>query len=484
MRYLALLLCGVALAQTPVVRSTSNGITVNDQLCTLSGVCTIPIGSTPGYALSGVISGGGWVWTGGLNYRVSAAVYNIAGTNYTSQEVDLALQAADPTFDRIDIIALDNNSTAVVIQGTPAASPARPALDQASQLELTIVIIPAGGTTPSNAATTLLYDENVGASTEWNTTSSGGGWSLASTNNPYHGTKDIEATSLTTGNFVQLQKGSGTVDLSSQNTLSFYLRSKATWANNRSMTIYFANAGVQIGAAIVFREGSFGFVSSNTTTYQQIVLPTSLFQTAAQPVNQLVFKIAGSGGTPGFYLDWVQLQSGTIQVVTPSAMNPKGTWSSAPAYNTNDAVTYNNGMYVALTPNTNVTPVDGTTWKVYSPAQQHSISFTIDGGGSAIATGALSIFPPVFFVCTINRVDVTADQSGSITVDVWKVNAAIPTSSNKISASAPITLSSAQINLNGSLSGWTTAVSSGDVFGFSVASASTVTRVLGVLWCQ
>lgn len=116
--------------------------------------------------------------------------------------------------------------------------------------------------------------------------------------------------------------------------------------------------------------------------------------------------------------------------------------------------------------------------------QQHSLSFTIDGGGSAIATGDARSYPTAAYACTINRIDISADQSGSITVDVWKAAGAIPTSGNKISASAPLTLSSAQLAQNGSLTGWTKTVSSGDVFGFNVATVSTVQRVTGQIWCQ
>jgi hypothetical protein len=122
--------------------------------------------------------------------------------------------------------------------------------------------------------------------------------------------------------------------------------------------------------------------------------------------------------------------------------------------------------------------------KPTATAQQHSISFVLDGGGAAITTGDKQIYPTAAFACTINRIDISADQSGSITVDVWKAAGAIPTSGNKISASAPLTLSSAQLAQNGSLTGWTTSVSSGDVFGFSVATVSTVTRVIGQIWCQ
>ena len=114
----------------------------------------------------------------------------------------------------------------------------------------------------------------------------------------------------------------------------------------------------------------------------------------------------------------------------------------------------------------------------------HAISFAIDGGGAAIATGDLNIFPEAHYSCTIRRAFASAYPSGSITVDIWKTNAAIPTSSNKISASAPVTLSSAQRSVDTTLTGWTTSVVDGDVFGATVATASTVQKVTIQLWCN
>ena len=118
-------------------------------------------------------------------------------------------------------------------------------------------------------------------------------------------------------------------------------------------------------------------------------------------------------------------------------------------------------------------------------AQLHSVTFVINGAsGGAITTGALGVFPAVDFACTINRIDVSGTPSGSITVDIWKAAGAIPTSGNKISASAPATLSSSQLSQNGSLSGWTLGVSAGDVFGGTIATAATVTAVTITIWCQ
>jgi hypothetical protein len=101
----------------------------------------------------------------------------------------------------------------------------------------------------------------------------------------------------------------------------------------------------------------------------------------------------------------------------------------------------------------------------------------LDGDGSAIATGAVGKFVRIPFAMTIESYTITADVSGSIVIDVWKAAGAIPTNGNSITASAPPTLSGAQYVHSTTLTGWTTSVAAGDVIGFEVDSASTVTKV-------
>src|SRR5215813_13613929 len=176
---------------------------------------------------SGVISGCGVAWSGtGLQFVISAGTYSINGTTYSVAQTTITLATADPAAPRIDLLIVDTTGTAGKITGTPSASPLAPTVDASSQLALTFVYVAAGATTPG-ITTTLLYDENLGAATEWNSSTSGTTWATASTNNPYSGTKDIEATAVGSNAYVQLQKGSGTVDPSTQNNLVFYIRTKA-----------------------------------------------------------------------------------------------------------------------------------------------------------------------------------------------------------------------------------------------------------------
>lgn len=106
------------------------------------------------------------------------------------------------------------------------------------------------------------------------------------------------------------------------------------------------------------------------------------------------------------------------------------------------------------------------------------INFIIDGGGSAITTGVKG-FVEIPFDCTIERVTLTADQSGSIVVDIWKDTYANypPVDADSITASAVPTITTATKSQDSTLTGWTTAISAGDFIGFNVDSATTVTRV-------
>jgi hypothetical protein len=107
-----------------------------------------------------------------------------------------------------------------------------------------------------------------------------------------------------------------------------------------------------------------------------------------------------------------------------------------------------------------------------------TLTFIIDGGGSAITTGEKGDLR-IPFACTINRVTMMADQTGSIVVDIWKDNYANfpPTDADSITASAPPTISTAQKSQDSTLTGWTTSISADDILAFNVDSCSTITRV-------
>lgn len=118
-------------------------------------------------------------------------------------------------------------------------------------------------------------------------------------------------------------------------------------------------------------------------------------------------------------------------------------------------------------------------------ARTRVIGVTMDGAGSAITTGTKG-YIRVPFACTISKVSLLADQSGSMVVDIYKDTYANypPNNLDTITASAKPTLSSASKYEDSTLTGWTKNVASGDVIGFNVDSASTVTRAHVLVECQ
>jgi hypothetical protein len=83
------------------------------------------------------------------------------------------------------------------------------------------------------------------------------------------------------------------------------------------------------------------------------------------------------------------------------------------------------------------------------------------------------------YACTINSVEIVANASGSIVVDVWRDTYANfpPVVGDAITGSAKPTLSSALTSQSSTLTGWTTSLSAGDYLAFNVDSATTVSRV-------
>lgn len=114
------------------------------------------------------------------------------------------------------------------------------------------------------------------------------------------------------------------------------------------------------------------------------------------------------------------------------------------------------------------------------------------GGGSSVRTvsaqfggpgGSISASDTVWvrvpYTGTITKVSLLADATGSIVVDVWKDTYANypPTVADTIAAAAKPTLSSANKSEDSTLTGWTTAVTAGDVLKFNVDSVSGLTQV-------
>jgi hypothetical protein len=118
------------------------------------------------------------------------------------------------------------------------------------------------------------------------------------------------------------------------------------------------------------------------------------------------------------------------------------------------------------------------------------VTFVVDGGGSTITTGVKGdvVVPENY---TIVSATLLADQSGSIVVDIFKTTYASydagsthPVSGDKITASAPPTISTATKAQDSTLTGWTTSLTAGDILRYNVNSVTTCQRVTVALRCK
>jgi len=107
-----------------------------------------------------------------------------------------------------------------------------------------------------------------------------------------------------------------------------------------------------------------------------------------------------------------------------------------------------------------------------------SITFIIGIIGTVITTGLKGDLE-IPFACTINRVTMLANKSGSIVVDIWKQAYADypPEDAQSITASAPPTITTAEKSQDSTLTGWTTAIAAGDCLRFNVDSITTIEQV-------
>ncbi len=320
----------------------------------------------------GVISGCTVAWAGGLVFTVSSCTYTIAGIQYTSPQANVTLDAAETgggAEDRIDVIAVNTSSVATFIKGTPGTPPAKPIADFTTQLELTFAYLAVDAVTPSDVLQTDLYLEGAGTPTEWTYADSGATLDGVSTNNPYAGTKDIEATSAVATNYVTLTKPAGTVNLAGYNNLILYIRSKAAWPNAKSLVLRWLNGSTQVGNTITLKTGNFNFSSSITATYQQVVIPVASFATGASLVDVLKIQVVGGGAAIGFYLDNIGLQGGLSAPTLPAnLMIYRGAYVATTNYAKNDVVTSGGSTWIALQAVVAVTPVAGAYWSALGAA--------------------------------------------------------------------------------------------------------------------
>lgn len=110
-----------------------------------------------------------------------------------------------------------------------------------------------------------------------------------------------------------------------------------------------------------------------------------------------------------------------------------------------------------------------------------SFGVTIDGNGGVVAVGQRG-YITIPYNGIITDWEVLGDQAGTCTIDVRKSTySGFPTQTS-ITGSAPITVSpAAQKAASSTLTGWTSSIAAGDVYGFTLNAATLFTRITLIL---
>lgn len=376
-------------------------------------------GNTGASAGTYLVSGATIAWVSGFTFRVGAAVYYLDGTLTTSAEQTVALDAADGTFDRFDVLVLDSSGTLGKVTGSASASPAEPSIDPSTYLRLGLVLVSAGASAAPVASTTL-YAEGSGG--EWSASASAGTITVGSTSNPRSGTKDIEGTSVAAGTTLTLTKPATSIDLATQEKLILYIRIKSAWASKKAMQLRWLAGAVQKGATVTVGNGLYGLNTGTTGAYQQVVVPLSAFSVpAGSAVTKLEIAFVGSGSSIGFYLDDLGLQAGFNPTGASLPFHWRGDWSSAAGYDQNDAVTRSGATYLAVQANTNQDPAATTTYWVRLADLTQVIVVACSDETTALTAGAAKVTFRMPFKMALSDIRAnlnTASSSGVVTVDV------------------------------------------------------------------
>ncbi|WNH10060.1 hypothetical protein [Thalassobellus suaedae] len=268
---------------------------------------------------------GGSTWVSGLTFNsyVDLFVLNgitkpllVDGVRKSITET-ITLSDSDPVFARFDLIVINYDETITVVEGTPSASPAYPDIDEASQLLITPVLILAGATTPSGVVEEIIYNESAGEPNEWTfTDSSGGTISSVATGDAFDGTFHIEATGV--GDFWRRFWLINDTPISVANLATFDFRLKKkpdsqTYTYQFYIRLYFLLDNQVVGNSLIVANNFFGFDNSNTSSYQNIIIPKEQIQFTESTFDRILFVVQSGE----FKMDLVRLVYGLENPTNP-----------------------------------------------------------------------------------------------------------------------------------------------------------------------
>lgn len=255
-----------------------------------------------------------FAWITGLIFDVIINKYIIDGIllpiNVTSINERITLDVADVTNPRKDVIVVNIDETISIVKGTPAADPAEPAIDFATQLRITVIDIAANALVPTNITEELIYAENAGEPTEWTAVENTGGAriDLVDTSDPDTGTNAIKGTALQSSDSVTFTNNTLN-QVANLNSFTFRLKVPFN-PENIAFVITATNAGALVSSpSLRLLDGIYGIDSNDITGYRTITIPVIDFAFTNTEFDgiKIGFKTVGIENLNSIFIDNVRL---------------------------------------------------------------------------------------------------------------------------------------------------------------------------------
>lgn len=282
----------------------------------------------PSTIRQGRIYGGYVTWVSNYTFEVSAVGFYLNNILYEFSAYTVALgnaitlDAPDATYNRIDVIYVDNTGVHV-LKGVPSSTPEKPSITS-NQIELSFVLVETGTTQPS-INQVQMYKDNAGEPAEWTASSNSVNINVDSTSTPVEGTKSIEATNSVSGDAVTLTNDSPLIITGLNSILTFKIKPKALVgkSKDKNLRLMFKLSATLIGNSVDLKNGTYGL--DNTSQVEQTIsIPLADFG-LANTDNVDNFQVLNiSVGTYGFYLDDVKLQGMPLTPLITGATLPVG----------------------------------------------------------------------------------------------------------------------------------------------------------------
>lgn len=273
----------------------------------------------PMFVQDGIIEPGVITWVGNYDYDVSPAVGVIGGVRYTSDWTPITLATADPTFDRIDLVVFNAGGTISVITGTPAADPQQPVLDPATQLEMAFILVTANTTAPPVPPTQDWIYQNY-ITNAWTTASSNARINDQSLVTPYSVPTVVRAIAAENLDNIRFT-ASAPPTITDFNVITLKIRAASIWVADSRIGLQWYSGATPVGSEVAIANESFGFTSTNISTYQIVSIPLYTFGSLASVTNLLITVRSTGGRTISFFIDDIQLQDGVVPLIAYTASN-------------------------------------------------------------------------------------------------------------------------------------------------------------------